>query len=150
MDGKRIGEIAKELGMRPGRLRYYEALRLLPTPKRSAAGYRLYDGDARQRLVFITNAKSLGLTLREIRQIIAARSGSRFPCDAVRAMLSDHVRAIDQHIARLQALKTDLQAVLRSSGARARHREGREPAVCPMIEAAPADRRTLTNGGVVR
>jgi DNA-binding transcriptional MerR regulator len=150
MDGKRIGEIAKELGVRPGTLRYYETLRLLPVPRRSAAGYRLYDGEARHRLVFIFNAKSLGLRLREIREIIALRNDGSCPCDAVRTMLSAHVREVDQHIARLQALKADLRVILRSSRTRSRHRELGGHAVCPMIETVPGDRRTLTNGGVVR
>jgi DNA-binding transcriptional MerR regulator len=50
MEGKRIGEIDKELGVRPGTLRYYETLGLLPMPRRSRTGYRLYDGEVQQRL----------------------------------------------------------------------------------------------------
>ncbi len=150
MQGKLIGEIAKELGVRPGTLRYYEALRLLPTPRRSAGGYRLYDGESQQRLVFIANAKSLGLTLREIRQIITARRSGRLPCDSVYTMLSDHVRNIDQQIARLQALKSDLQVILSSYRKRPDDPEAARHAVCPMIETVPGGRRTLTNGGEAR
>ena len=150
MEGKLIGEIARELGVRPGTLRYYETLRLLPTPRRSAGGYRLYDGDSQRRLAFIANAKSLGLTLREIRQIITARSGGRLPCDAVRMMLSDHVRKIDQHIARLQVLKSDLQTRLKSYRTRPDGRAVTRHAVCPMIETLPSGRRTCTNGGGAR
>ncbi len=150
MEGKLIGEVAKELGVRPGTLRYYEALRLLPTPRRSGGGYRLYDGQARQRLAFIANAKSLGLTLREIRQIITARSSGRLPCDAVRPMLSEHVRNIDQQIARLQALKSDLQTILSSSHKRPNGRAVTRHAVCPLIETLPSGRRTRTNGGGAR
>lgn len=75
MEGKLIGEIASEAGVRPGTLRYYEALRLLPVARRSRGGYRLYNEQAGRRLAFITNAKSLGLTLREIRQVIAQSDG---------------------------------------------------------------------------
>lgn len=150
MDGQRIGEVAKKLGVRPGTLRYYEALRILPAPHRSAGGYRLYDGETQQRLAFVAKAKSLGLTLREIRQFIAARDRDRLPCDTVRTMLSDHVKEIDQHIARLQLLRADVQAILRSFSARSCDRKANGHAVCPMIETAPAGRRTFTNGGAVR
>jgi len=150
MEGKLISEIAKELGVRPGTVRYYEALRLLPTPRRSAGGYRLYDGESRQRLVFIANAKSLGLTLREIRQIITARSGGRLPCDSVRTMLSDHVRNIDQQLVRLQALKSNLHAILRSHHKRPDGRAVTRHAVCPMIERVSGGRHTHTNGGEAR
>ncbi len=150
MQGKRIGEIARELGVRPGTLRYYEALRLLPTPRRSAGGYRLYDGESQQRLVFIANAKRLGLTLREIRQIITARHSGRLPCDSVRTMLSDHVSNIDQSIARLQVLKSDLQTILKSYRTRPDGRAVTRHAVCPMIETELGGCRTRTNGGGAR
>jgi DNA-binding transcriptional MerR regulator len=136
--------------MRPGTLRYYEALGLLPTPRRSVGGYRLYDGETQQRLTSIANAKSLGLTLREIRQIITARNGGRLPRGSVRTMLSDHVRNIDQHIARLQELKSDLQAIL---GSYRKHPSGREApwhTVCPLIESVPGGRRTLLKEGGTR
>jgi len=150
MQDKLIGEVASELGVRAGTLRYYEALRLLSAPRRSASGYRLYDAEARRRLVFIANAKSLGLTLREIRQIITARSGSRYPCDSVRAMHSSHVREIDQQITRLQALKLELETIVRSSRTRVSRREAPRHAVCPLIETMRGSRSRLTNGGAPR
>jgi DNA-binding transcriptional MerR regulator len=149
MEGKLIGEVAREMGVRAGTLRYYETLRLLPAPQRSASGYRLYDGEARQWLVFIANAKSLGLTLREIRQIITVRGGGRLPCDSVRAMLSDHVREIDRHIVRLRMLKSELLAIVRSSDPQ--HRRGViGSAVCPLIETAPRARHRIVDGGTPR
>ena len=150
MKGKLIGDLARELGVRPGTLRYYEALRLLPTPRRSGGGYRLYDKESQERLGFVANAKRLGLTLREIRQIITARSGGRFPCDSVRTMLLDHVRTIDQEIARLQALKSDLQAILSSSHRRPDGRAVTRHAVCPLIETVPDRRRKRMDGGGAR
>ena len=147
MQGKLIGEVARELGVSPGTLRYYEALGLLPIPRRTGGGYRLYNGESQQRLVFIVNAKSLGLTLREIRQIINARRRGRLPCDSLRTMLSDHARDIDQHIARLRALKSDLQAILSTSRKRPGDRTVIRHVVCPMIESVPGSRRTLMNGG---
>ena len=147
MEGKLIGDVAKELGVRPGTLRYYEILRLLPIPRRSEGGYRLYDDESQGRLAFIANAKRLGLTLREIRQIITVRSSGRLPCDSVRTTLSDHVNNIDQQIARLQELKSDLQAILRSSHRRSNGRAVTREAVCPLIETAPGGRPTRTHGG---
>jgi DNA-binding transcriptional MerR regulator len=148
MQGKLIGEIAKELGGHPGTLRYYESLSLLPSPpRRSAGGYRLYDAEIQQRLVFIATAKSLGLTLREIRQIITARNGGRLPCDSVRAMLKDHVGDIDQHIARLQALKSDLQAILSSYRKRPDDCAASRRTVCPMIESCPTAVPLMSGGG---
>ncbi len=38
----RIGELAGELGLNTKTIRYYEEIGLLPAPRRTPAGYRLY------------------------------------------------------------------------------------------------------------
>ena len=60
-----IGELAVRSGLTPDALRYYERLGLLPPPQRSGGGYRLYEEATLDRLRFIRQAQSLGLTLRE-------------------------------------------------------------------------------------
>ena len=49
----RIGELAAELGLNPKTIRYYEEIGLLPQPRRTPAGYRLYEAADRERLAFI-------------------------------------------------------------------------------------------------
>src|SRR5262249_32497649 len=107
-----IGELAAELGLNPRTLRYYEALGLLPAPARTPSGYRVYDEDTVQRLAFLTKAKSLGLTLKEIGQILALHESGQLPCSSVRHMLEQHVERIGRQIAQLRALKADLSALL--------------------------------------
>lgn len=60
-----IGELAVQLRLNPRTLRYYEALGLLPVPRRTMSGYRVYGEETVQRLAFITKAKNLGLTLKK-------------------------------------------------------------------------------------
>src|SRR5579859_6401541 len=107
MPEKLIGQVAKEFGVNPRTLRYYETLRLLPSPRRSSGGYRMYDHETERRLVFISRAKSLGLTLREMQKVLAAMNGGKMPCRTVAQLLSDHVSRIDEQIARLRSLKSD-------------------------------------------
>ena len=152
MAGKLIGEMARDFGVNPRTLRYYEALRLLPTPRRSRGGYRLYDEESERKLAFIAKAKSLGLTLREIRQIFAAAGGGTAPCSSVRQILSEHVRSIDQQTARLRALKSDHRAVL-ASCRRTPQRNGsasRPNVICPGIETLGNAQHGIRNGGVGR
>lgn len=54
MDGSRISELGGRVGVAPSTMRYYERIGLVPPPRRSASGYRLYDVDAEARLLFIT------------------------------------------------------------------------------------------------
>lgn len=46
---KRIGVVARELGINPKTIRYYEEIGLISEPVRTPQGYRLYDRDAVER-----------------------------------------------------------------------------------------------------
>jgi MerR family copper efflux transcriptional regulator len=64
-----VSELARRSGVPASTVRYYEQEGLLPA-RRSPSGYRLYDEVAVDRLAFIGTAKSLGLPLPEIRQLL--------------------------------------------------------------------------------
>jgi DNA-binding transcriptional MerR regulator len=66
-----ISELASRTGTTPATLRFYEQEGLLPAA-RSAAGYRRYGEDAVERLEFVADAKRLGLSLGDIRELLAA------------------------------------------------------------------------------
>ncbi len=143
-----IGELAAELGLNPRTLRYYEALSLLPAPTRTMSGYRVYDEDTVQRLAFITKAKSLGLTLKEIGQILTLREGGQLPCSSLQHLLKEHVERIDRKIAQLRALKADLSALLNGWHRTPKH-NGKAGYICPRIEAygTPQEKHTATKKG---
>ena len=65
----RISELAERVGMPATTLRFYETAGLL-SPERTAAGYRVYDQDAVERLDFIRAAKHLGLPLDEVAELL--------------------------------------------------------------------------------
>jgi MerR family transcriptional regulator, copper efflux regulator len=130
----RIGELAREAGLNPQTLRYYERIGLLRPGARSAGGYRLYTAREARRLAFIRRAQRLGLSLTAIAEILAARDGGAAPCARVRALAEARVAQIDRQLAELRALREDLIGV----AARAREVEpacagGSE--VCLAIEA---------------
>lgn len=66
-----ISELASRTGTTPATLRFYEQEGLLAAV-RSAAGYRRYGEDAVERLEFVADAKRLGLSLGNIRELLAA------------------------------------------------------------------------------
>lgn len=65
-----VGEVSRRLGLNPQTLYFYERIGLMPSPKRTTAGYRLYDRLDLERLSFITQAKALGLSLDEIKELL--------------------------------------------------------------------------------
>ncbi|MBN8785385.1 MAG: heavy metal-responsive transcriptional regulator [Terrimonas ferruginea] len=104
----RIGELADQLGLNTKTIRYYESIGLLPEPARTPSGYRDYDDRAGERLRFIRTAQRLGITLDEIREILAFRDRGDQPCGYVREVLRRQVDEIDERIAELRQLRREL------------------------------------------
>ena len=107
-----IGDLARETGTRAQTIRYYERIGLLPAPGRSAGGQRRYDRAALDRLAFIRHARQLGFRLEAIRELLALSDQPERPCDAADAVAARQLRAVDQRIARLQALRAELTRML--------------------------------------
>ena len=104
----RIGVLADRLGVNPKTIRYYESIGLLPEPERTPSGYRDYDNRAGESLRFIRTAQRLGITLDEIREILAFRERGEQPCGYVRQVLRRQVDEIDERIAELRQLRKEL------------------------------------------
>jgi DNA-binding transcriptional MerR regulator len=130
-----IGRAAGVAGLTPKTLRYYERLGLLSPAERSAGGYRVYSVSEVRRLGFIVKAKRLGLSLREIREILAIRDGGQVPCIHVQHLLQRKGRDVESRIAELTALRREL---LRLAHRCAREiKTGGQAAVCPHVESLP-------------
>ena len=65
-----IGTVAERYGVPATTLRYWEQIGVLPAQER-AAGQRRYDLDAVRRIKFIRMAKQAGLSLDDIRALLA-------------------------------------------------------------------------------
>ncbi len=91
MDTLGIAELAERTGFSRPTLRYYEEIGLLEAPERSDTGYRVYDRRIEARLQFIRRAKRLGLSLEEIRSLVAVWAGGE--CAVTRQQLRELVEA---------------------------------------------------------
>src|SRR6266581_4859338 len=68
-----IGQVATAADVNVQTIRYYERRGLVPTPRRTASGYRQYTDDAVARLRFIKHAQELGFSLQEIQELLGLR-----------------------------------------------------------------------------
>ncbi len=107
----RISELADQAGVTSKTLRYYERIGVLPAPSRSTSGYRDYRAEALDRLGFIRAGQAVGLSLGEIRQVVALRERGETPCDHVYRLLQRRTAELDERIGELQALRRELQAL---------------------------------------
>lgn len=126
----RIGEVAREYGLNPRTLRYYEAIGLLPAPQRTPVGYRLYGVPHREHLRFIVKARAIGLTLAEIRDIVSLRDHGDRPCAQVLTILNGKLAAVDRQLTALAAFRQELVALR----AEARETQHADACVCGIIE----------------
>jgi MerR family copper efflux transcriptional regulator len=104
----RIGELAERAGISAKAIRYYEQIGVLASPARTRSGYRDYDHAALGRLAFVRAAQAVGLTLGEIRQVIAFRDRGQTPCAHVAALLQRRADELEHRIAELQQLRGEL------------------------------------------
>jgi MerR family copper efflux transcriptional regulator len=104
----RIGELADRTGVPVKTIRYYEDIGVLASPERTPSGYRDYDDPAIDRLAFIRAAQAVGLTLGEIRQVVALRERGETPCAHVVELVERRADEISERIAELQRLQGDL------------------------------------------
>jgi MerR family redox-sensitive transcriptional activator SoxR len=64
-----ISEVARQVGLRPSAIRYYEQIGIL-LPAQRISGQRRYDTSVFYRLAVIQRARQTGFTLSEIQQLI--------------------------------------------------------------------------------
>ncbi len=109
----RIGELAAGAGLSTKALRYYESIGILPEPARTASGYRDYSDDALDVLGFVRSAQTVGLTLGEIREILAYRDRGEAPCAHVVDVIRRRAAMIEEQIAALERTQAELRRLER-------------------------------------
>jgi len=119
----RIGVLAERTGVTTKTVRYYESIGLVAEPQRTPSGYREYDDDAVERLRFIRDAQSSGLSLSEIQSVLELKDAGARSCDHTTALLNRHLSEIDDQIARLQVARAELVVL-------AERARGLDPAAC--------------------
>jgi DNA-binding transcriptional MerR regulator len=108
MSALRISEVARQMGLRPSAIRYYEKLGILPKPER-ISGKRRYDGTVLYRLAVIQRAREAGFALEEIRGLFFGfQEGT--PAEARWRRLADRKLAeLDALAARIRSVRTLLK-----------------------------------------
>lgn len=107
-----VNDLARQAGVSPHTVRYYDRVGLLPPPPRSPSGYRLYTPDLVDRLRFIRGARHLGLRLQDIAQLLEVMDRGQCPCGHTEVLLRSRLTEIDDEIAALAHVRDELARVL--------------------------------------
>lgn len=104
-----IGELSELTGVPKKTIRYYEEIGVMPVAPRNQSGYREYADDAVARLGFVRAAQTVGLTLGEIREVLAFRDRGEAPCRHVAQLIDKHAADLANRIVALQAMHRGLE-----------------------------------------
>jgi len=107
----KIGELGDQCGVTTKTIRYYESIGLLDEPLRTPSGYRDYDGTAVERLRFIRDAQSTGLSLAEISSVLELKGAGERSCSHTMALIDSHLLAIDTQLDQLRAARRELASL---------------------------------------
>jgi Cu(I)-responsive transcriptional regulator len=122
-----IGQAAKASGISAKMIRYYEAIGLIGSAERTAAGYRTYGASDVHTLRFIRRARDLGFSVEQMGDLLALwRDRSRASAD-VKAIALTHIEELDR---KAQALKEMSQTLKHLAD----HCHGDTRPDCPILE----------------
>ncbi|MDP9161243.1 MAG: heavy metal-responsive transcriptional regulator [Acidobacteriota bacterium] len=139
-----IGELAHRAGATVQTVRFYERQNLLPQPARTESGFRRYGDQELKQLQFIRQAKWLGFTLGEIREIIQSRGRGECPCNDVIAIAERHLRDVTEQIQKLENFKQELDRSIKQ-WKKAGKQKLSAGAICTLIERTMEPGRTRRN-----
>ena len=122
-----IGELSRLSGVNIETIRYYERIRMLPPPPRTASGRRVYGVTELRMLAFIRRSRELGFSLNEIRALLRLRAPGMASCREVKVIATHHLEDIR---AKLSDLKK-LERLLAKTVARC---SGKKVPICPDLD----------------
>ena len=135
--GLTIGELADQAGIGVETVRYYEKEGLLDQPPRPIGTFRTYEQDAVDRLGFVHEAKELGFTLKEIRDLIALRSNPATDAAAVRGRAVAKLTQIEHKLMQFERMRATLRDLLANCPGSGDLNE------CPIVQALSVTKTTM-------
>lgn len=107
-----VKQVAQRVELPSRTVRYYDRIGLVSPQARSEAGYRLYGPEDEGRLRFVCQAKAIGFSLQEIRDLVSA--AERGCCGDVvpelERLLVEKIAHVDAQIAELRLFRERLVA----------------------------------------
>lgn len=131
-----IGKVARATGMGAETIRFYEREGLIPKPPRRPSGYREYPPNTMDRIHFITRAKELGFTLREIKEFLSLRVDAHKTCADVRKKAQVKIEEVKKRIHELSSIQNAIKILIKQC-------TGKGPtSECPILENLQTRRRS--------
>jgi DNA-binding transcriptional MerR regulator len=135
-----ITALAKSAGVTAKTLRFWERIGLLPKASRTHTGYRIFAPDVVHYIDFILKARSVGLTLAEMKRVVMLAHDGTNPCPEIVEWLDGKDEAIERQIHSLRTLQQRLRRFRRLCSSNDVETCAREKELCCLIADLPNSR----------
>jgi Hg(II)-responsive transcriptional regulator len=122
-----IGKLARAAAVNIETVRYYQARKLLPVPKRAGGAFRHYPVALVERIGFIKRAQELGFSLEEIRELLRLHDGTDRV--SIRRIAGRRLEQIEAKLKDLSRMRVALSGLMEAC------EMGTPDAPCPIIHA---------------
>lgn len=117
MDNRiKISDFVKLTGSTVKTVLYYHKIGLLQEPERSPGGYRLYGAAELSRMQFIKHLKSLGLDLKQIKEIFGGTDDKKTLRDVLESLrneLLNEKKSLEERVAKIDKLLSEDEILLK-------------------------------------
>src|SRR5262245_52412445 len=112
-----IGALSRLTGVNIETIRYYERIKLLRDPLRTASGRRVYGPHEARTLAVVRRSRELGFSLDQIRTLLRLGGPEKASCREVREIAAHHLEDIRTKLGDLKKLERLLaKTVARCTG----------------------------------
>ena len=122
-----ISTASRAAGLPVKTVRYYADIGLVSAPFRSESGYRIYDGSAVRKLVFVRRAREFGFSINECRELLSLYEDQRRSSADVKRIATKRLEDIANKQQELQSLHDELAHLV--AACKGDHRPD-----CPIID----------------
>jgi MerR family transcriptional regulator, copper efflux regulator len=121
-----IGDLSKSSGVTAKMIRYYEGLGIIPRAGRSPSGYRVYGEKDVHLLKFVKNAREMGFSMKEIKDLLSLWKNKKRSSRDVKKLTLKHIDELERKISVLQVMVDTLSSLTDSC-------QGDERPDCPIL-----------------
>jgi len=128
-----VKQVAEQIGISSESIRYYTREGFVEPRRDMNNGYRYYSNNDIHLIEFIRKAKTYGLTIHEIREILDKSSTGESPCELVKDMVTKRCHQIHDKISELQMLEKRIENSLLEWESKD-YQPNANDVICPLIE----------------
>lgn len=122
-----IHQASERSGLSVKTIRYYEAVGLVPEPRRSEKGYRDYTKENVRFLGFIHRARTLGFTMEECELLMSLYLDRNRKSSEVKVLAMNKIHEVDQKLEQLKNIRQTLKHLIDEC-------DGDDRPECPILD----------------